>query len=108
MRTAARSRCRARRGVERLSRFASRYASPTARPTDAATTVPLERRPKTRRLSTRGRTQMDDERREALILVADDDPDILELVGFRLEQAGYRALRARDGEEALRLAAEHD
>jgi DNA-binding response OmpR family regulator len=52
--------------------------------------------------------QMEGEKREALILVADDDPDILELVGLRLEQAGYRALRARDGEEALRLAREQE
>jgi DNA-binding response OmpR family regulator len=40
----------------------------------------------------------------ARILVADDDPDILELVAFRLEQAGYETMRARDGEEALELA----
>jgi DNA-binding response OmpR family regulator len=41
------------------------------------------------------------------ILVADDDPDILELVGFRLEQAGHTTLRARDGEQALELARVH-
>lgn len=39
-----------------------------------------------------------------MILVADDDPDILELVAFRLEQAGHETTRARDGEEALELA----
>jgi DNA-binding response OmpR family regulator len=43
----------------------------------------------------------------ALILIADDDPDILELVGFRLEQAGHRTVTAIDGAEALRVAAEH-
>jgi len=37
----------------------------------------------------------------ALILVADDDPDILELVCFRLEQAGHRTARARDGVQAV-------
>jgi DNA-binding response OmpR family regulator len=42
----------------------------------------------------------------ALILIADDDEDILELVCFRLEQAGYETTRARDGEEALRLVRE--
>ena len=42
-----------------------------------------------------------------LVLVADDDPDILTLVGFRLERAGYEVLPARDGEEALALALEH-
>jgi DNA-binding response OmpR family regulator len=42
-----------------------------------------------------------------LLLVADDDEDILELLGFRLERAGYEVVRARHGEEALRLALEH-
>jgi DNA-binding response OmpR family regulator len=41
-----------------------------------------------------------------LLLIADDDEDILELLGFRLERAGYEVVRARDGEEALRLALE--
>jgi DNA-binding response OmpR family regulator len=41
-----------------------------------------------------------------IILIADDDPDIRELVGFRLERAGYNVIRAADGEEALRLAEE--
>jgi DNA-binding response OmpR family regulator len=41
-----------------------------------------------------------------LVLIADDDPDILTLVGFRLERAGYEVLPARDGEEALVLALE--
>jgi DNA-binding response OmpR family regulator len=42
-----------------------------------------------------------------LVLVADDDPDILALVSFRLERAGYDVLGAHDGDEALRLALEH-
>jgi len=41
-----------------------------------------------------------------LLLIADDDEDILELLGFRLERAGYEVVRARTGEEALRLALE--
>jgi DNA-binding response OmpR family regulator len=41
-----------------------------------------------------------------LVLVADDDHDILTLVSFRLERAGYDVVGARDGEEALRLALE--
>jgi DNA-binding response OmpR family regulator len=41
---------------------------------------------------------------DTLILVADDDPDILNIVSFRLEQAGYATARAADGEEALELA----
>lgn len=39
-----------------------------------------------------------------LVLVADDDRDILELVCYGLERSGYDVLRAGDGAEALRLA----
>ena len=39
-----------------------------------------------------------------LVLVADDDPDILALVRYRLEQDGYEVLSAPDGETALDLA----
>jgi DNA-binding response OmpR family regulator len=44
--------------------------------------------------------------RQPVVLAADDDEDILELVAFRLERSGYTVLRARDGEEALRVAQE--
>ena len=43
---------------------------------------------------------------QPVVLAADDDEDILELVAFRLERSGYTVLRAHDGEEALRLAQE--
>jgi DNA-binding response OmpR family regulator len=43
-------------------------------------------------------------REQPVVLAADDDEDILELVAFRLERSGYTVLRARDGEEALALA----
>ena len=39
-----------------------------------------------------------------VVLVADDDPDILALVRFRLERDGYEVLSALDGEMALDLA----
>jgi DNA-binding response OmpR family regulator len=42
-----------------------------------------------------------------VILAADDDEDILELVTFRLGRSGYTVLQAHDGEEALQLATEH-
>jgi DNA-binding response OmpR family regulator len=42
-----------------------------------------------------------------VILAADDDEDILELVCLTLEQAGHETLRARDGDEALELARRH-
>jgi DNA-binding response OmpR family regulator len=41
-----------------------------------------------------------------LILVADDDEDILNLVCFRLERSGYGVARARNGVEAVRIASE--
>lgn len=41
-----------------------------------------------------------------LVLVAEDDEDILRLVEIRLQQDGYAVLCARNGEEALRMAAE--
>jgi DNA-binding response OmpR family regulator len=45
-------------------------------------------------------------RSRPLILVADDDHDILQLVSFRLERADYEVVQANDGEEALRLVKE--
>jgi CheY-like chemotaxis protein len=41
-----------------------------------------------------------------LILVADDDEDILNLVCLRLEQVGYEVARAANGAEAVRIAGE--
>jgi len=41
-----------------------------------------------------------------VVLVAEDDADILDLVELRLRQEGYDVITARDGQEALRLAGE--
>jgi two-component system response regulator ResD len=41
------------------------------------------------------------------VLVVDDEPTIVEVVGRYLERAGYETLGAADGPQALRLAAEH-
>jgi DNA-binding response OmpR family regulator len=41
--------------------------------------------------------------RPPVVLVVDDDDDIRALVGFRLRRAGYDAVEAHDGLEALRL-----
>jgi DNA-binding response OmpR family regulator len=45
---------------------------------------------------------------QPVILAADDDEDILQLVSFRLGRSGYRVLEAHDGEEAVALALEHE
>jgi two-component system, OmpR family, alkaline phosphatase synthesis response regulator PhoP len=42
-----------------------------------------------------------------VVLAADDDDDILELVCLTLEQVGHTMIRASDGDEALALAREH-
>ena len=41
------------------------------------------------------------------ILVVDDEPTILDVVGRYMERAGYETHRASDGPEALRLAGEY-
>lgn len=38
------------------------------------------------------------------ILIADDEPDILEIVKFNLENEGYQVITAHNGEEALKKA----
>jgi DNA-binding response OmpR family regulator len=46
-------------------------------------------------------------RERPLVVVADDEEDILTLLGVVLRSAGCDVLPAGDGEEALRLAEEH-
>ena len=38
------------------------------------------------------------------ILLVDDEPDILEIVGYNLEQAGYQVFKAENGKEAVKQA----
>ena len=38
------------------------------------------------------------------IVVADDEPDVRELIACRLSRSGYEVVEATDGAEALRLA----
>jgi DNA-binding response OmpR family regulator len=49
---------------------------------------------------------MSDERLTALVLAADDDEDILELVRIVLEEDGYEVVTAPDGKKAIEMAAE--
>lgn len=43
---------------------------------------------------------------DAKILVVDDEPDILEFVGYNLQKEGYQVLQANNGCEALEIARE--
>jgi DNA-binding response OmpR family regulator len=49
----------------------------------------------------------DSTERAGVILAADDDDDILELVCLTLEQEGHTMIRASDGDQALELAQRH-
>ena len=42
-----------------------------------------------------------------VVLVADDDADIRDLVAFKLEQAGLEVITAEDGQQALEQARAH-
>jgi len=41
---------------------------------------------------------------EIKILLVDDEPDILEIVGYNLKNEGYKILKAKNGIEALQIA----
>lgn len=41
---------------------------------------------------------------ERRILIADDEPDILEILSYNLRQKGYQVITAKDGEAAIQLA----
>jgi DNA-binding response OmpR family regulator len=41
-----------------------------------------------------------------VVLVAEDDPDIRDLVVFKLQQSGYEVIAAEDGQQALSAARE--
>jgi len=41
------------------------------------------------------------------ILIADDEPDILEILQFNLQAEGYDVLTAKNGDEAIELAKKH-
>ncbi|GAB3426517.1 response regulator [Niabella aquatica] len=41
------------------------------------------------------------------ILIADDEPDILEILSYNLEKEGYEVITAKDGDEAIDKAYQH-
>jgi two-component system alkaline phosphatase synthesis response regulator PhoP len=43
-------------------------------------------------------------KKEIKILLVDDEPDILEIVGYNLSQEGYKVLTASNGKEAIQVA----
>jgi DNA-binding response OmpR family regulator len=45
--------------------------------------------------------------KKPVILVADDDPQILTMLGIRLSKKGYEILEASDGLQTLKLARQH-
>jgi two-component system alkaline phosphatase synthesis response regulator PhoP len=42
------------------------------------------------------------------ILIADDEPDILEIIQFNLQAEGYDVVAAKNGDEAIELAKKHE
>ncbi len=46
-------------------------------------------------------------RKQPVILIADDDPEILTMLGIRLSKKGYQILEAVDGTQTLDLARKH-
>jgi DNA-binding response OmpR family regulator len=47
------------------------------------------------------------EKQKAVILVADDDPEILSLLSIRLSRVGYEVIEAVDGEQTLEKIRDH-
>jgi len=45
--------------------------------------------------------------KKPVILIADDDPEILTMLGIRLSKKGYQVLEAVDGNQTLSLARKH-
>ncbi|MBL6870329.1 MAG: response regulator, partial [Flavobacteriaceae bacterium] len=43
-------------------------------------------------------------KKEIKILLVDDEPDIIEIIRFNLEQEGYQISSASDGQEAIKVA----
>lgn len=43
-----------------------------------------------------------------LILIADDEPDIIEIISYNLQSEGYNIITAKNGNEAIQLAKMHN
>lgn len=51
---------------------------------------------------------MANESKPRTVLIADDEPDILEIIGFNLQAEGYEVITARNGTEAVEMAKIHN
>ena len=47
-------------------------------------------------------------KKEIRILLVDDEPDVLEIVGYNLSQEGYQIFTAENGKEAVQSAKKHN
>ena len=47
-------------------------------------------------------------KKEIKILLVDDEPDILEIVGYNLSNEGYQVLTAENGKEGVKMAKKHN
>ncbi len=47
------------------------------------------------------------DRKGLKVLIADDEPDILEIIAYNLSREGYEVITAKDGDEALEKANKH-
>ena len=43
-------------------------------------------------------------KKDIKILLVDDEPDVIEIIRYNLDQEGYKLYTARDGREALKKA----
>ena len=46
-------------------------------------------------------------KKDTKILLVDDEPDIIEIVGYNLKNAGYQVFTANNGKEAIIQAEKH-
>ena len=47
-------------------------------------------------------------KKEIKILLVDDEPDILEIVGYNLSNEGYQVVTAENGKEGVKMAKKHN
>jgi two-component system alkaline phosphatase synthesis response regulator PhoP len=56
----------------------------------------------------RNQLKIDMKKKDICILLVDDEPDILEIVGYNLSSEGYNVITGENGVEAVKLAKKHN